>query len=188
MKLNQRPLQPRARAGKTNESAAAQFRRAFQIEQLQLRPERDVIQHWSRRIPVFLPNCAPPDSRSHLSRSARSRAAGSEFREADSRCCSSDRGRLLVEQRNLVADLAGRALPIRPDDLAATALAADFLAQAFAVGVALLQRGLRFRRSASTCSTSSILRRIVAATGREPAFHKVGLFANQADIEHGRQV
>ena len=42
--LDERPLQPRARAGKANEPAPAQLRRALQIEELQLRSERDVIE------------------------------------------------------------------------------------------------------------------------------------------------
>ena len=43
--LDQCPLQPRAGAGKANEPAPAQFRRAFQIEELQLRAQRDVVEH-----------------------------------------------------------------------------------------------------------------------------------------------
>ena len=43
--LNQRSLQPRARAGKANKSAPAQLRRALGIEELPLRSQRDVIEH-----------------------------------------------------------------------------------------------------------------------------------------------
>ena len=42
-----------------------------------------------------------------------------------------------------------------------------------------------FRRSASTAQDFVDLALIVAAAGRQPAFHKVGLFADEADVEHG---
>src|SRR4026208_2559978 len=49
--LDQSSLQPRARAGKTNETAPTQFCRAFEIKQLEVRSNGDVIQ---RRVEVRL--------------------------------------------------------------------------------------------------------------------------------------
>ena len=43
-KIDQRPLEFRTRAGKTNESAPAQLRRALQVEDLQFLTESDVIE------------------------------------------------------------------------------------------------------------------------------------------------
>jgi hypothetical protein len=49
-----------------------------------------------------------------------------------------------------------------------------------------LKRGLRF--TALTIDAQHLIdfRRIIAATRGQPAFHKVWLFANEPNIEHGR--
>ena len=65
--------------------------------------------------------------------------------------------------------------------------AADFLAQALAVRIALLQRGLHLAPLRVDREHFIDLRRIIAAASSEPAFHKVGLFANEPDIEHGQE-
>ena len=57
--LDQRPLQPRAGAGETNESASAQLGRAFRVEEIQLCAERDMIQH--RKIELRFLAPAPHD-------------------------------------------------------------------------------------------------------------------------------
>ena len=94
-------------------------------------------------------------------------------------------GCLLVQESNLIADFPHprfeflRVLSLCP-------FPADFLAQSFPVGVELLQSGLRLAPFRIHAQHFIDLRRvIVAATRRQPAFHKVGLFANETDVEHG---
>jgi hypothetical protein len=90
------------------------------------------------------------------------------------------------ELRGLVADLSD-ALLERCGIFAAAACAADFLAQTLAVGVALLQRRLQFASFRIDREHVVDPELIVAATSREPAFHKVGLFTNEPDVEHGQE-
>ena len=45
--IDQRAFELRACAGKTNETTPAQFRRPFQVEEIQSRAERDVIGRFS---------------------------------------------------------------------------------------------------------------------------------------------
>src|SRR5579859_6201174 len=53
--LNQSALELCTGSGKTNESAAAQFRRALQIEKFQLFAKRDVIRNLSTQFRFFAP-------------------------------------------------------------------------------------------------------------------------------------
>ena len=86
--IDQRALQPRACAGETNESAAAQFRRPLEIEKIQSCAERDVIGRLAL-IAASRPNCGRPGSRSDLCQPERSHAADLEFRRSKSFCSSS---------------------------------------------------------------------------------------------------
>jgi hypothetical protein len=86
-------------------------------------------------------------------------------------------------QRQLVAD-ASHSILQRGGILPAAARPADFLAQPFPVCVALLQGGLHFPPLRVDSEHFIDLRRVIAATGREPAFHKVGLVTDQANVEH----
>ena len=95
-------------------------------------------------------------------------------------------GRLPNEFGDLVADLSHLLLQ-RGGIFSSAARAADFLAQPLAVGIALLQRGLHLAPLRVDREHFVDLRRIIAAASREPAFHKVGLFTNEADIEHGQE-
>jgi hypothetical protein len=61
---------------------------------------------------------------------------------------------------------------------------ADFLAQAFAIRVALLQSGLHFSPLGVDPEHLLDLRLVAAAAGRQPAFHEVGIFAEQTNVEH----
>ncbi len=104
-----------------------------------------------------------------------------------SRCFSSADRRLPDELGDFVANLPTPVLPAR------RSLRPGRAPRRFPCSAVCGRRciaGASFpvlRRSASTARTSSILQLVVAAAGREPAFHKVGLFANEADVEHGQE-
>ena len=95
-------------------------------------------------------------------------------------------GCLPDELCSLVADLPDAFLQ-RRGVFAPAARAADFLAQPFAVGVALLQRRLQLAPFRIDREHFVDLELVIAAAGGEPAFDKVGLFANEPDVEHGVQ-
>ena len=61
----------------------------------------------------------------------------------------------------------------------------DFLAQAFPIGVALLQGGLHFAPLRIDREHVVDHRLLIAAPRGEPAFDNVGLFANEPDVEQG---
>ena len=86
---------------------------------------------------------------------------------------------------NFVADLANPFLQ-RGRVFAPAARPADFLAQSFAIGVALLQRRFQFAPFRIDREHFVDLALVVAPTSGEPAFDKIGLFANEPDVEHGR--
>src|SRR5688572_8962634 len=69
----------------------------------------------------------------------------------------------------------------------ARSLPANLLAQSLAIAIELLQGGLRLAALRIHPQHLIDLRRIVAPTRGQPAFHKVGLFANEPDIEHGKR-
>src|SRR5436853_4122825 len=53
--MNQNALEPCARAGEANKSAAAQLRRALEIENSQLLAEREVIERLARKLRLASP-------------------------------------------------------------------------------------------------------------------------------------
>jgi hypothetical protein len=86
---------------------------------------------------------------------------------------------LVVQGANTILEFVG--------NLSRTSENANFLAQPFSLGLSFLN----FRDLMSFCSIYGeqfiYLGCVVAATGREPAFHKVGLFTNEPDVEHGQE-
>ena len=154
--LDQRPLQPRARAGETDEPASAQFRRAFQIEKSQLRSERDVIQNRPSQIAVFRPSCAPPGFA--LASFPIGAFACGRFGILQEQIASAALRprRLPVRAPRSRRRSGGLGLPVLPTILPATRFAADLFAQPFALGIECCSAVSILRRSASTASTSSI--------------------------------
>jgi len=71
---------------------------------------------------------------------------------------------------------------------ASSAGRADLFAQPFPIGVALLERGFHLAPLGIDRQHLIDLCLIAAAPGREPALHKVRLFTNEADIEHGQEL
>src|ERR1043166_9850326 len=53
--IDQRAFELRARAGETDEAAAAQLRRTLQIEQLQFRAEREMIEDFAGQLRLISP-------------------------------------------------------------------------------------------------------------------------------------
>ena len=94
------------------------------------------------------------------------------------------RGRLLVQQRNLIANFPHPRLEFFRR-FAARAFPANLLAQSFPVGVQLLQRRFRFApfrvHAQHFIDPGDIL---VGPASSEPALHKIGLFADEPDVEH----
>ncbi len=145
-------------------------------------PERDVIQDWLGQRRFFAPTahhriicraCADRDFGARQIRNVEQQITLPVLRFG----CSPN------EFSDLVADPAHSVLQ-RGGIFPSTACAADFLAQPFPVCVALLQGGLHFPSLRIDREHFINLRRIIASTGREPAFHKVGLVTDQANIEH----
>ena len=94
------------------------------------------------------------------------------------------RERLLVQQGNLIADLPDPRLEFLRR-FAPRALAANLLAQSFPIGVELLQSGFRlatFRVHAQYFIDPGDI--LVPPAGDEPALHKIGLFADEPNVEH----
>ena len=96
-------------------------------------------------------------------------------------------GRLPDEFGNLVADPAHAVFQVATLFAPATA-GADLFAQALALGVALLERGFHFPPLPIDRQQFVDFCLVTAAPSREPAFHKVGLFANQPDVEHAEEL
>src|SRR6266404_8005926 len=93
-------------------------------------------------------------------------------------------GRLLVQESDLIANLPYARLQFLCR-FAFRAFPADLLAQPLAIAIELLQRRLGFAPFRVHPQHLVDLRRVIAAARRQPAFYKVGLFANEPDIEHG---
>jgi hypothetical protein len=92
--------------------------------------------------------------------------------------------RLLRETRDLVPNCAHLRFQLFRL-LAPAALTADPLAEAFTIRVQFLQRGLRVPTLGIYAQDLVDLRCIIATAQREPFLHKLRLFANEADVEHG---
>ena len=180
--LNEGPLQSCSRPGKTDEAAPAQFRGALRIEKLQLRSKRNMIESVGQRR-LFSP--APNDRivlRIFSHRRIGMRQIGNSEHQLlllliQLRC-------LLVEPGNLVPDFAHPRLDFFRR-LAFRALAANLLAQPFAVRVVLLECRLPLAPFRIHPQDLVDLRCVIAAARGQPAFHKVSLFTNEPDIEHG---
>src|SRR5882724_727677 len=182
--LDQRSFQSRPGPGETDKSAPAQFCGAFQIEKLQLRSKRDVILSLLQ-LRLLAPT---PDDRIFARIFSNRRRFGRQIRNPEKQLSLLlvEPRRLLVQRGNLIPDLPHprfdffRRFPFR-------ALAADLLAQSLSIRVALLQRRFGLPPLRVNPQNFIDLRRIFAPTRRQPAFHKVGLFADKSDIEHGRR-
>jgi hypothetical protein len=68
------------------------------------------------------------------------------------------------------------------------ASAADFLAQPFSVGIALLKRGFHFPPLRIYLQHFVDPDFIAPAARRQPALDEIGLFTNETDIEHAQQL
>ena len=92
---------------------------------------------------------------------------------------------LFVEPSNFISDLPHARLDI-VSRFAFRALPADLFAQPFSIRIALLERRLRLAPLRVDPQDLIDLRRLVAPARGQPAFYKVGLFADEPNIEHGR--
>ena len=183
--LDQRPFQARARSSETNESAPAQLRRPLGVEEFQLRAERDVIQNRVVELRFLAPAAHDWIIRG---RRADGRIGVREVRNIEEQITLAffRRGCLPNELCDLVADLPDMFLQLG-GVFAPAAGTANFLAQTFPVGVALLQRRLHFPSLRVDREHFIDLPLIVSTATREPAFHEVGLFTDQTNIEHRQE-
>src|SRR5207302_8598069 len=140
--INQRPLEFRTRAGKTNESAPAQLRRALQVEDLQFLAERNVIEHFPGQLRL-LPPLANDFVRARVfsERHALVRNVWN-FEKEIFLLFVEDRG-LLVEIRNVNANLSHLVFQIFRS-FTARFPCADLLTQTVALRLQLLQLRLDF--------------------------------------------
>src|SRR5205807_7538285 len=94
-------------------------------------------------------------------------------------------GCLFIEPPNFISDLPHPRLDF-VGRFAFCALPADLFAQPFSIRIALLEGRLRLAPLRVDPQDLIDLPRLVAAARGQPAFYKVGLFADEPNIEHGR--
>jgi hypothetical protein len=182
-KIDQRPLEFRTGAGKTNESAPTQLRRALQVENLQLLSERDVIERFAGefRLPTPLSN--------HLIR-ARVFTQGNAFvrqiRNLEQQIPLLFIGtrRALIQIDSGITKLSNLAFQFFCR-FAAGFSRTDFLAQPIALGLQSLQLGLSLSPFGIDFQQLVNSRCFVTTPGRESFVNEVRFFANQTNVEHG---
>ena len=180
--IDQSALQLRANACETNKTASAELCRPLRIEKIESWAKRNVIDRvgkWRFLLPAADDAiCA----RIFANWNALMRQVCNLKKQIV--LLGLGRSRPRIEISDLIADVPDASLQLI-GPLASREFFADLLAQPIAIGIQLLQRRLQFAASRVRTQDAIDLRFIVPGARGQPRAHKIGLLANQTNVEHG---